>query len=207
MRIWALILSIALTLGGFLAPPPAPAAGWRASGSGFYLRGTRHIMTSLHVVAEAGEIRVSFPSGETYRGRIVSRDSNNDIAILALEGMPQRKGGFRLNFGADVVPGDKVFAIGYPRNADITLSPGEVSSATGLNRNAAQFTMTAPINPGSSGGPVIDDFGNLVGIALSGYVKEGFEARRFASRISTAATVIRRADLKTRRFSIRVAKK
>ena len=67
--------------------------------------------------------------------------------------------------------------------------------------------MTAPINPGSSGGPVIDDFGNLVGIALSGYVKEGFEARRFASRISTAATVIRRADLKTRRFSIRVAKK
>ena len=203
MRLWALILSIAVIFGA----TPAPAADWRSSGSGFYLMGTRHIMTSLHVVAEAGEIRVSFPSGETYRGRIVSRDSNNDIAVLALEGMPQRKGGFRLNFGADVGPGDKVFAIGYPQNADITLSPGEVSSATGLNRNAAQFTMTAPINPGSSGGPVIDDFGNLVGIALSGYVKEGFEARRFASRISTAATAIRRADLKTRRFSIRVAKK
>jgi len=64
MRLWALILSIAVIFGA----TPAPAADWRSSGSGFYLMGTRHIMTSLHVVAEAG---TSFPrhlSQETLRG-------------------------------------------------------------------------------------------------------------------------------------------
>ena len=51
MRLWALIVSIAVIFGA----SPAHTAGWRASGSGFYLMGTRHIMTSLHVVAEAGD--------------------------------------------------------------------------------------------------------------------------------------------------------
>ena len=52
MRLWALIVSIAVIFGA----TPAPAADWRSSGSGFYLMGTRHIMTSLHVVAEGGDL-------------------------------------------------------------------------------------------------------------------------------------------------------
>ena len=84
MRLWALILSIAVILGA----SPAHTAGWRASGSGFYLKGTTHIMTNLHVVGSAKSVRVSFPEGESYTGIVIVRDANNDIAILTLQHGP-----------------------------------------------------------------------------------------------------------------------
>ena len=80
MRIWIPILSIAVIFGA----SPAHTAGWRASGSGFYLKGTTHIMTNLHVVGLAKSVRVSFPEGESYTGIVIVRDANNDIAILDL---------------------------------------------------------------------------------------------------------------------------
>ncbi|MFP6891334.1 MAG: serine protease [Nitrospinota bacterium] len=83
MRIWALILSIAVILGA----SPAHTAEWRASGSGFYLKGTTHIMTNLHIVGLAKSVRVSFPEGESYTGIVIVRDANNDIAILTLLGL------------------------------------------------------------------------------------------------------------------------
>ena len=202
MRIWIPILSIAFILGA----TPAHTAGWRASGSGFYLKGTTHIMTNLHVVGSAKSVRVSFPEGESYTGIVIVRDANNDIAILSLRGMSAKQKGFYVNLGTEIEPGMAVHAIGYPLDSGIGIVAGQISSATGLDQNIAKFTMTAPINEGNSGGPVIDAYGNLVGIAQGGLVRRGVEAVRFGTKISAAALALGQAKL-TRRFSIRVAKK
>ena len=65
------------------------------------------------------------------------------------------------------------------------------------------FTMTAPINEGNSGGPVIDENGNLIGIAQGGLIRRDVENVRIASKISTVAAALGQALL-TRKFSIRV---
>ena len=159
-------------------------------------------MTNLHVVGSAKSVRVSFPGGESYTGIVIARDANNDIAILALRGMSAKQEGFNVNLGAQIEPGMAVHAIGYPLDSGIGIVAGQVSSATGLDQNIA----TAPINEGNSGGPVIDAYGNLVGIAQGGLVRRGVEAVRFGTKISAAALALGQAKL-TRRFSIRVAKK
>ena len=130
-------------------------------------------MTNLHVVGSAKSVRVSFPGGESYTGIVIARDANNDIAILALRGMSAKQEGFNVNLGAQIEPGMTVHPIAYPLDSGIGIVAGQVSSATGLDQNIAKFTMTAPINEGNSGGPVIDAYGNLVGIAQGGLVRAG----------------------------------
>jgi hypothetical protein len=79
------------------APAPGGARSarvetpWRSAGTGFYLKGTRHIMTNLHVVGSATQIRISFPQGGTYTGMVIARDANNDVAIVRLQGMSPSK--------------------------------------------------------------------------------------------------------------------
>ncbi|MFP6890393.1 MAG: serine protease [Nitrospinota bacterium] len=194
------------------APAPGSARSacvetlWRSAGTGFYLKGTRHIMTNLHVVGSATQIRISFPQGGTYTGMVIARDANNDVAIVRLQGMSLRSKGFYVDLAASVEPGIRVFAIGYPLGSGISIVSGDVSSATGLDQNAAKFTMTAPINEGNSGGPVIDDTGALVGIAQGGLVQRGVEAVRFGAKISTAAIALSQARI-MQKFSIHVVPK
>jgi len=153
--------------------PPIQLENWNPSGSGFYLKGTSHILTNLHVVGTASKIYVSFPSGEKYSGKIIARDANNDVAIIELEGMSPRDSGFHVSLDVEFDPGMEVHAIGFPLNSGIGIVSGKVISSTGINQNVAKFTMTTPINEGNSGGPVIDENGNLIGIAQGGLVQGG----------------------------------
>jgi S1-C subfamily serine protease len=158
------------------------------------------------VVRSAKNILVSFPSGEKYSGDIIVQDVNNDVAIVVLRGMDNKEGGFIVNMTADVDPGMEVNAIGYPLNSGISIVSGKISSSTGLNQNISKFTMTAPINEGNSGGPVIDSNGNLVGIAQGGLVQSGVENVRFGTKIATTVFALKQAKL-TRQFSIQVVPK
>ncbi|MFP6890398.1 MAG: trypsin-like peptidase domain-containing protein [Nitrospinota bacterium] len=167
---------------------------WRSSGSGFYLRGSRHIMTSLHVVSGAKAIQATFPNGERYRGRVVARDKNNDLAVVRLEGMKPKKKGFQVRFGVRVRVGERVHALGYPLGSEVSRNPsmvsGEVSATTGMGDSISQFRMTAPINSGNSGGPILNAKGELIGVSASGLIKRGVEGVRFGVKASAAALVI-----------------
>jgi len=154
-------------------------------------------------VRTANKLRISFPSGEKYSGEVIVRDVNNDVAIVELRGMNQKRGGFTVNLNADIDAGMEVYAIGYPLISGTNIVDGIVSSTTGLDRNVSKFTMTAPINEGNSGGPVIDENGNLIGIAQSGLVQRDVENVRFETKISTTVHALKQAKL-SRQFSIRV---
>ena len=181
--------------------PSILSDGWNPSGSGFYLKGTTHILTNLHVVGIANNIRVSFPSGEIYFGEVIARDANNDVAIIALKGMSPRDNGFHVSLDVDFDPGMRVHAIGFPMGSKINIVSGHISPSNGIDRNITRFTMTAPISEGNSGGPVIDENANLIGIAQGGLVQRRAEDVRFGTKISTTIHALEAAQL-TRQFSV-----
>ena len=188
-----------------------PESLWRFSGSGFYMKGSRHILTNYHVIKNSKVIQVSFPNGERYRGRVVVADKNNDLALVKLLRMkPKEKGfGFRRFFfyGARIQVGEEIHALGYPLGASLSRNPsmvsGRISSTTGMEDNLSQFRMTAPINAGNSGGPIVNDKGELVGIAKGGHVQRGVEGVRFAIKTSAAAMVLEQIPT-SENFSIEV---
>ncbi len=171
---------------------------WRIAGSGLILRGTSYALTSYHVIQQGESIRVTLPSGEVYPALVVTKDRNNDLALVLLKGM-RPMGGFIARVQAEVKTGELVHALGYPLGGRLSRQPsivtGHVSAATGLEDNIAQFWMTTPINEGNSGGPVVNAQGTLVGIASSGLVQKGVEAIRFGTKISAAMLILQQARL------------
>ena len=149
-------------------------------------------------------------SGESYPGRVAANDSNNDLALVQLQGMRPKGGGFVPDFGAQVQPGERVHALGYPLGTKLSRRPsivsGAVSATTGLEDNIAQFRMTAPINEGNSGGPVISAQGVLVGVASAGLVRSGVENIRFGTKFSAAMLLLQQTRL-ARKFSVSVVPK
>jgi serine protease Do len=140
------------------------------SGSGFVIDAARgYIVTNNHVVEDAGELFVRFGAGQQVGGRIVGTDPKTDIAVLKVEGPLKVAAEWGDSDKLDV--GDWVLAIGSPLTLDRTVTSGIVS-ATGRRRlgligegSYEDFVQTdAALNPGNSGGPLIDLSGRVVGV-------------------------------------------
>ena len=141
------------------------AATTEGQGSGFFVSPAGMIVTNGHVVSGCTEVDVSGFG----KGRVVGVDPGIDLAVVLLE-TPA------VAIPVVIVPtkprlGQTVVAIGYPL-ADLlahnlTVTTGIVSTEVGLGGDRRQFTMTASIEPGNSGGPVVDLEGRVVGVAVS----------------------------------------
>jgi putative serine protease PepD len=141
-----------------------------ALGTGVVVADDGTIVTANHVVAGAKRITVRFSDGTTTRAAIASASPRQDVAVLTPESLPEVVVAAALGGGADV--GATVVAIGNPLGLTDSVSVGVVS---GLNRTAetAEGTFSgliqfdASVNPGSSGGPLLDARGVVVGIVVS----------------------------------------
>ncbi len=140
------------------------------TGSGFLWDEDGHIVTNYHVVANARSALVTLDDQETYEAELVGVDPSYDIAVLRID--PASKGARPIRIGSskELVVGQKAFAIGNPFGLDHTLSAGVVS---GLDREITSPDGTtirgviqtdAAINPGTSGGPLLDSSGRLIGM-------------------------------------------
>jgi len=189
------------------AKEDVPGNTWRSSGSGFYLKGSTHVMTNYHVIRKAKVIQVSFPKGMRYRGRVIAIDKSNDLAVVKLSKMRPRQSGFGFRYGARVRVGEEIHALGYPLGASLSRNPsmvsGRISSATGMEDSLSQFRMTAPINAGNSGGPIVNDQGELVGISKGGHVQRGVEGVRFGIKASAAGMILEQIPTSAN-FDVRV---
>lgn len=142
----------------------------RASGSGVIISNDGYIVTNNHVVEGADEITVTTTSRKTYKGTVVGTDPNSDLAVIKVEGagsLPFMVWGN----SDDVKLGQWVLAVGYPLNLDVTVTAGIVSAKSrsiGINkgdRPIESFIQTdAAVNPGNSGGALINTNGELIGI-------------------------------------------
>ncbi len=143
------------------------------SGSGVVISPEGYIVTNNHVVADASEVTVTFSDRYTARAKVIGTDPSTDIAVLKVEGdkdMPF------MEFGNsdDVKLGQWVLAVGFPLNLDATVTAGIVSAkgrALGVNKQRSgstaieSFIQTdAAVNPGNSGGALVNTTGQLVGI-------------------------------------------
>lgn len=140
------------------------------SGSGIAI-GTNYIATNHHVVDGATNLYVFFPDTEQqYKAEVLRTDEENDLAIIRISdtsfgGFKDIKYGYKLDT-EDV--GVDVFVLGYPlvttMGTEIKLTTGVVSSCSGFQGNQSQYQISAPVQPGNSGGPLFNDDGDLIGI-------------------------------------------
>jgi S1-C subfamily serine protease len=173
--------------------PGGPGGGRSGVGSGVIVNAEGDILTSLHVVEGASSIRVSFSDGTQSPASIRSADAAHDIAVLAPARLPEVVVPAVLGGGARV--GDEVFAVGHPLGLVGSLSAGVVS---GLDRSfplangrslGGMIQFDAAVNPGNSGGPLLNRNGQVIGI-VTGLANPGgddeFIGIGFAVPIATA---------------------
>ena len=147
-----------------------PGQEW--SGSGFALN-NGYIATNYHVVENAKEISVHGIAGnaiEKYSAQVIATDKVNDLAIIQIKDSKFHGFGqipYRVKTSTSNV-GENVFVLGYPLTTtmgnEIKLTTGVISSKTGFMGDVALYQISAPIQPGNSGGPLFDNQGNLIGI-------------------------------------------
>ncbi len=140
------------------------------SGSGIAID-TRYIATNHHVVDGATNLAIYFPeSDKRYKAEVIVVDREHDLAIIkvtdsAFAGFNNIKYGFKVDV-EDVGMG--VFVLGYPlvqsMGTEIKLTTGVVSSRSGFQGDKSQYQISAPVQPGNSGGPLFNDKGELIGI-------------------------------------------
>ncbi len=169
------------------------ASGAREVGSGVIIDSQGDILTALHVVSGASSIEVTFADGTTSAASVSSSDASHDIAVLTPSTVP-----------AVVLPavlgntpqiGDEVFVVGNPLDLVASLSAGVVS---GVNRTftpadgpslSGMIQFDAAVNPGSSGGPLLNAKGQVIGIVTGLANPAGndeFSGIGFAVPIATA---------------------
>ncbi|AKD02141.1 S1C family serine protease [Pontibacter korlensis] len=157
-------------------PAPRPAT---FSGTGFAISSDGYIVTSSHVVEGADSIMIENKSGYKYKVSEVYRDEIHDLSILKVseenfDGFGKLPYTFKKT-ESDL--GERVFTLGYPRE-DIVFGEGSLSSSSGFEGDTTAYQISIPLNPGNSGGPLLDDKGNLIGV-ISGK-QAGQEGAAFA---------------------------
>jgi S1-C subfamily serine protease len=168
----------------------------QATGSGFVIDDEGHLLTNAHVVEGAKEIDVEIgDDGETRSAELVGTDPSSDVALLHVE---ENEGLTPLQLGdsSGVEVGDPVVAIGNPFGLDRTVTSGIVSAKQRQIQAPNGFSISdviqtdAAVNPGNSGGPLLDGSGRVIGInsqiATNGGGNEGVA---FAVPIATAKDV------------------
>lgn len=147
------------------------------AGTGFVWDTKGHVITNFHVIQGAmgssSKISITTKDGDQHQAEIVGVEPRQDIAVLKVKGLKNKKSGFRqrLSDSKELVVGQKVIAIGNPFGFEQSLTQGVISA---LNRSMPSVLRSitirnmvqtdASINPGNSGGPLLDSRGYLVGM-------------------------------------------
>lgn len=137
--------------------------GKKGTGSGFFVTKEGDILTNEHVIEDASKIDVVTFSNNTYSARIRAYDKERDMALLAAD-VPQREVVPLVISSNTPRPGMEVVVAGSPRGLEQTISNGIVSAIRDLP-DISLVQITAPISPGSSGGPVVNMNGEVIGIS------------------------------------------
>jgi putative serine protease PepD len=155
---------------GSVAYITARGASSQGTGTGFVVAADGLIATNQHVIAGASDITVKLGSGKQQRATLVGQDRSSDLALLRVDVGGRKLTPLKLADSGSVQIGDATFAIGNPFGLDRTLTTG-VISATKRNIQAPDgfaidnvLQTDAALNPGNSGGPLLNDRGEVIGV-------------------------------------------
>jgi S1-C subfamily serine protease len=157
----------------WLLPPPVPhshvghvgSAAW--SGTGFFINDSGLILTNRHVAKGAKNLLVVLPGGDSVSADVVAIDDQFDLALLRAHVKPKMPF-IALSPEDSPAEGADCVVMGFPMidelGADLKITRGVVSSSSQDQGNGADVLTDAKVNPGNSGGPIVDKFGNVMAI-------------------------------------------
>ncbi len=161
----------------FMIPSESEGAG-----SGSVLDKQGHVLTNYHVVEDANAILVTLPGGKDYEADLVGEDPDNDIAVLKINAPPEELYPVPIGRSDNLRVGQRVYTLGNPFGLEGTLTTGIISN---LNRTLPSRTgremksiiqTDAAMNPGNSGGPLLDTSGRMIGMNVAIATKTGQNA-------------------------------
>jgi len=146
-------------------PSKGPSDPGEFGGTGFALSSNGYVVTNFHVVKGADSVYVQNSDGEAFKVKLIYIDPAYDLAVLQIsdpsfENLATLPYTFKKS-ASDV--GEDVFTIGFPRDEQV-LGKGYVSAKNGFAGDTVAYQVSIPVNPGNSGGPLLDNRGNVIGI-------------------------------------------
>lgn len=139
-----------------------------SSGTAFVVAPGR-LLTNWHVVENCGALRARTGRGAELPASVAARDTERDLALLAVQGDLGPPLAFRA--GPEVRRGEGVVTYGFPfagmLSSGATLTTGDISALSGLRDNQRHFQISAPVQAGNSGGPLLDMGGRVIGVVVS----------------------------------------
>ena len=136
------------------------------SGSGFFISADGYFITNDHVVRNAQRVKLKIGS-DVLPAEVVQEDSTRDLALLKVAGQFKALG----ISPADAQLGEPVFTIGFPdiklQGTEPKYTDGKVSSLAGLKDDPTEYQVSVPVQPGNSGGPLVDASGNVRGVIVA----------------------------------------
>ena len=164
------------------------------SGSGFAIQ-EGYVVTNYHVIEDANSIKIQGTTDvfeESVEAQVIATDKDNDLAILKIiDDIPEKPLPYSIKtFTSDV--GEDVWVLGYPLTStmgdEIKLTTGIISSRSGYEGSVSMYQISAPAQPGNSGGPVFDKDGNLIAIICSKHT--GAENATYAIKASCLRNLV-----------------
>jgi hypothetical protein len=153
-----------------------------SSGTGFLVSGTGHVLTNHHVVDGCARTTFQLRGELAVAGELLASNEATDLALLKTELTIAGPAQFRNSASARL--GDEVVVYGFPLLGDLSsqgnLTNGIISALSGLDDDLSRMQMTAQIQPGNSGGPVMDRAGQVVGVVVETANDEYFRRERGA---------------------------
>lgn len=138
-------------------------------GSGFFIDGAGHLLTNEHVVGGGARVRIILESGQELEGTVIATDPRRDVALIRTA--PSGRMGLPVR-GVRPAIGDEVYAVGSPMFEELsgTVSKGIVSALRSFD-GLEYIQSDVAIIGGSSGGPLLDERGNVIGVTVSGFTE------------------------------------
>jgi TPR repeat protein len=139
----------------------------KSSGTGFFITADGYLLTAYHVVKEAASVQV-WTGKELSPAKVVRADSANDIALLKIDGV--QVNALAVQSSRDVKVGQDVFTLGFPniqfQGTEAKYTQGNISSLSGMGDDPRLFQISVQVQPGNSGGPLLDTDGQVVGLVV-----------------------------------------
>ena len=166
-----------------------------SSGTAFFINNRGHLLTNNHVVEGCSLSKITYKNND-YDAKLIATDKTLDLALLKAELKPKKF----FNFSKDETKKlNTIYVAGYPLGKglsdDLKISSGIVSSLKGFEDNSNEIQIDAPINSGNSGGPIINENGDLIAIAVSGMAKDQTEGINFGIKSSAAERFLKSNDI------------
>ena len=153
------------------------------SGSCFYLKPYDVFVTNYHVVAGYRTVAVHDNDRNPYEARVVVVNPELDLALLAVDEDFSHLPHFPISGDEDPAIGSKVRVAGYPFGMPFTITEGSLSSPRQLMDGKYYIQVDAPVNPGNSGGPIINENGEVIGVTVSKFASSSADNMGFGVRV------------------------